>query len=103
MGALLYQLAVIAGHVVTLFIFLIFASIIMSWLVMFNVVNPYNPAVRQIMTVLDRATEPLLRPARRFVPSLGGLDLSAFITILFLSFIVQGWLIEQLKSIFAGM
>ena len=59
---------------------------ILSWLVAFDVVNLRNNVVRQIYYGLERVTEPLLAPIRRFVPSLGGVDLSFIILFL----IIQG-------------
>jgi YggT family protein len=63
-------------------IWLIIAQAILSWLVAFNVVNLHNNFVRQIAIFLDRVTEPLLRPIRRFLPDLGGIDLSPMVLIL---------------------
>ena len=59
---------------------------ILSWLVAFDVVNLRNNAVRQIYYTLERITEPLLTPIRRFVPPLGGVDLSFIVLFL----IIQG-------------
>jgi YggT family protein len=60
---------------------------VLSWLIAFNVVNPYNPTVRTIGEVLHRLTEPLLRPIRSVLPNLGGLDISPVILILLLLFL----------------
>jgi YggT family protein len=72
---------------ITLYIWILIAAAVLSWLVAFNVVNPYNQVVRTIGEVLHRLTEPLLRPIRNLLPSLGGLDLSPVILILLLLFI----------------
>ena len=63
------------------------AAAVLSWLVAFNVVNRYNPTVRIIGDTLFRLTEPLLRPIRNVLPSLGGLDISPVILILALLFL----------------
>jgi YggT family protein len=63
-------------------IWLIIAQAILSWLVAFNVVNLHNGFIRQVVHFLDRVTEPLLRPIRRFLPDLGGIDLSPMVLIL---------------------
>ncbi len=52
---------------------------ISSWLVAFNVINSYNPVVRSILSTLDRVYEPLVRPIRRILPDLGGLDLAPLV------------------------
>jgi YggT family protein len=66
---------------------IVIAMVIMSWLLAFNVVNIHNPFVRQISHVLARLTEPLLEPIRRYLPSLGGLDLSPIVLLLAVSFL----------------
>jgi YggT family protein len=71
-----------------LYVWVIIASAIFSWLYAFNVVNPRNQVVATIGNALYQLTEPLLRPIRRFMPNLGGLDLSP-IVLLLLIFLVQ--------------
>jgi YggT family protein len=68
---------------------LILASVVLSWLFAFNIVNVNNPTVRQISHGLSRATEPLLAPIRRILPSMGGLDLSPIILLILLEFLRQ--------------
>ena len=72
--------------VLELYIWLIIASVILSWLVAFNVINTRNSFVNQIGEFLYRATEPALRPIRNLLPSLGGIDISPMILILLLIF-----------------
>lgn len=69
-------------YLITLYVYIIFAGVIMSWLIAFNVVNAYNPFVRSLWQALNAMTEPLMRPIRRRMPDLGGLDLSPMILIL---------------------
>jgi YggT family protein len=66
---------------------LILASVVMSWLFAFNIVNVNNPTVRQISHGLSRVTEPMLAPIRRILPNMGGLDLSPIILLLGLEFL----------------
>jgi len=73
--------------VIWLYIWVLIAAAIMSWLVAFNVVNPQNQVVRNIGEVLYRLTEPALRPIRNLLPNLGGIDISPVILILLLLFI----------------
>lgn len=67
---------------------LIILSVVASWLVAFGVVNTRNPMVYRILDMLNRATEPLLKPIRRVVPPLGGLDLSPMVLLLIL-YVIQ--------------
>jgi YggT family protein len=73
--------------VIDIYWWIVIATVIMSWLLAFNVVNIHNHFVRQIWDVLVRLTEPLLRPIRRYLPSVGGLDLSPIVLFLGLSFL----------------
>jgi YggT family protein len=72
---------------IQLYIWILIASAVLSWLVAFNVVNPHNNVVRTIGEALYRLTEPALRPIRNVLPSLGGLDISPVILIILLIFI----------------
>ena len=72
--------------VVTLYIYCIIASAVLSWLVAFNVVNLQNRFVYMVRDFLHRATEPALQPIRRVMPDLGGVDISPIILILLLYF-----------------
>ena len=73
--------------VITWFIYLLIASVVMSWLVAFKVINTQNRFVYQVMTFLYRITEPVLRPIRRVIPNLGGIDISPVVLILVLVFV----------------
>ena len=68
--------------VLQLYIWLLIAAAVLSWLIAFNVVNTRNPVVSAVADFLYRITEPLLRPIRKRLPSLGGLDISPVILIL---------------------
>lgn len=59
-------------------------SAVMSWLFAFEVINSRNQVVNQISYVLDRITDPLLRPFRRVIPPLGGIDISPIVALLVL-------------------
>lgn len=65
-----------------IYFWIIITSVVLSWLVNFNVVNPYNPAIRAVQTFCYRLTEPLLAPIRRMMPDLGGLDISPLVLLL---------------------
>ena len=58
------------------------ASVVLSWLMAFNVVNPHNQFVRTLWNAFNAVTEPLLRPIRRLLPDLGGIDISPIILLL---------------------
>ena len=66
-------------------IFLI--MIIMSWLINFNVINTRNQFVASVWRIVNQITEPILRPIRRIVPPVGGLDLSPIIVFVIIFFL----------------
>jgi YggT family protein len=70
------------SSLIQLYIYVIIASAVMSWLIAFNVVNPYNQFVRSLWQGFNVVTEPLLRPIRRRMPDLGGIDISPVILII---------------------
>ena len=73
--------------ILDIYFYVILASVIMSWLIGFNVINGSNQYVRQIGYALHRLTEPLLGPIRRRLPDLGGIDISPIVLLLGLQFI----------------
>ena len=89
MYALLQTLSLILNLVWWVFLIMI----IMSWLISFNVINTRNQFVAQVWRIVNAITEPILRPIRRVVPPVGGLDLSpiiVFIVIFFLQNFIAG-------------
>jgi YggT family protein len=70
-----------------IYIWLLIAAAVLSWLVAFSVVNVRNPLVAAIADFLFRITEPALRPIRRRMPDLGGIDISPLVLILIIIFI----------------
>ena len=73
--------------VLQIYIWLLIAAAVLSWLVAFNVVNTRNQVVSMIGEFLYRATEPLLRPIRQMLPNLGGIDVSPVILSLIILFL----------------
>ena len=70
-----------------IYTWIIIASAVFSWLYAFNVVNSNNRFVGMIAEFLYKATEPALRPLRRILPDLGGLDISPIVLLLIIFFI----------------
>jgi len=73
--------------VVELYIWCLIIWVVLSWLVAFNVVNTRNRFVGMLGDFLDRITEPVLRPIRRVMPNLGGIDISPILLILLIYFV----------------
>ena len=77
----------ILRKVIEIYTWIVIASAIMSWLVAFGVVNTRNQVIRFVVDFLYRVTEPVLRPIRRILPNLGGIDISPVILLLGLFFL----------------
>ena len=73
--------------VIDIYFWILIAMVVMSWLTGFNIINRQNDIVRQISYALYRLTEPVLGPIRRFLPDLGGIDLSPLVALIALQFI----------------
>src|SRR5262245_58142038 len=97
-SASMLELLGFISSLITLYIYIIIAGAVMSWLMAFNVVNAYNPLVRSIWQALNALTEPLLRPIRRWMPDLGGIDVSPVVLILACAF-VQSVLIPNIAKL----
>ena len=83
-AAAISTLLSIVVTVINLYIYVILAAVIMSWLVGFGVINVRNEFVRQVVRILAALTEPVFRPLRRIVPAFGGLDFSPLIVFIVL-------------------
>lgn len=68
--------------VLDLLIWAVIIQAILSWLIAFNVINVHNGFVRTVWSSLERLLDPLLRPIRRVMPDLGGIDLSPMVLVL---------------------
>ncbi|MBA17156.1 YggT family protein [Sphingosinithalassobacter portus] len=81
---MLITLLQIVQLLLTVFTFVIVAQAILSWLIVFNVINTYNEFVRSMWNGLKMVTEPVYRPIRRILPDFGALDISPLIVLLVL-------------------
>jgi YggT family protein len=89
----LFSLFAILDLLLRVLMWIIVGQIILSWLIVFNVINTSNNFVRSLLNALDRMTAPLYRPIRRLLPDFGGLDFSPMVILL---------LIYALRILLAG-
>jgi YggT family protein len=83
MNALLWLISTL----IEIYIWLLIAQAVLSWLLAFGIVNRYNRVIAMVGDMLWRITEPALRPIRSVLPDLGGIDISPVILILLLVFL----------------
>ena len=93
MGSFLYF---VIGGLLDLLVWAIIISAVLSWLVAFDVINLRNRFVYNVAHFLDAVTRPVLRPVQRFIPPLGGVDISPIIVLL----LIQGFRRYILPMIF---
>ncbi len=85
-------IAALLIQVLEIYKWILIASVIVSWLTAFNVINVHNNFVRSLLHILQALTEPVLAPIRRILPAMGGLDLSpivVFVLIWFLQYTIR--------------
>jgi YggT family protein len=101
MDIIILPLLRVINIALSLYLWVIVIGAVLSWLVAFNVVNTRNRAVYLVGDIVNRLTEPALRPLRRFIPNLGGIDISPIALILVIYF-AQG-VLQQLMFKAAGV
>jgi YggT family protein len=87
LGHEMLELLQFISYLLTLYVYIVIAMAILSWLIAFNVVNTRNQIVHMIAELLYRLTEPALRPIRNLLPNMGGIDISPIILFLIILFI----------------
>lgn len=87
MDVILIPLLAVISTVIGIYAWVVIASVIMNWLVNFNIININNNFMLMFMEFLYKATEPVLQKIRRFVPIISGFDLSPIVLILLLWFL----------------
>lgn len=64
-----------------IYFWIIVASVVLSWLIAFEVINTRNPQAANLVRLLNKATDPVYKPLRKYIPAIGGIDVSPIIVI----------------------
>lgn len=92
----MYSLFRLVDTILIIYSWILITSAVLSWLIVFDVVNVRNHFVRSLTHFLSAVTEPLLRPIRRLLPPIQGIDLSPIILFLLIylirSLMYEYWL-----------
>ena len=95
---MIYTLVGLVDLILAVAMWVIFAQVIISWLIVFNVINLHSGVVRSIIQALDRITGPVYRPIRKVLPDFGGMDFSPLVVILVIialrKYVLPGILLE---------
>jgi len=84
---MLVEIYWLISTLIQIYLWVVIAMVVASWLLAFNVLNPRNQFVAMLIRFLHALTEPVLRPIRRILPNLGGIDLSPLVLVLALIFL----------------
>jgi YggT family protein len=96
------SLLILITQVISIYTWVVIISVVLSWLIAFNVINTQSRFVYMVVDVTYRLTEPLLAPLRRILPDFGGIDISPVVLLLLLYF-AQNLLWELYGSFAMGM
>ena len=80
-----------------IYLWIIIIQVALSWLVVFNVVNLSNPQAQNFVKLLDKATNPIYSRLRKFIPTIGGIDITPIIVI-FAIYLLQSLVVSVFMS-----
>lgn len=86
-SALVVSILEVVEIALNLYVWILIIGAVMSWLVAFGVINMHSRIVQRISDMIYSLTEPALRPIRRVIPAVGGMDLSPLVLILLIMFL----------------
>jgi len=78
----MFIIGMLITFAVQIFVFVIIIQVLMSWLIAFDIVNARNEAAQNLMGLLARITDPVYKPIRKYVPPIGGIDITPLIVII---------------------
>ena len=78
----MHAIADVLNLALTVYIWIIIAGVIVSWLIAFEVINTRNPQAANLVRLLNKLTEPVYKPIRKFIPPIGGIDLTPIVVII---------------------
>ncbi len=81
------SLLLLIDSIISLYIWSLVAYVVASWLIAFNIINPWQPTIRLILNTLNRIHDPLMSRIRAVLPNLGGIDISPIILLLAVQFL----------------
>jgi YggT family protein len=75
------------GSILSIYSFLLLVYVVLHFLFMFKIINPYSEFVQMVNRFLIKIFEPVLSRMRRYIPVLGGVDLSVLVLFLLIRFV----------------
>lgn len=78
----MYTLIYLINILFNVYVFIIIAQVAVSWLIAFEVINTNNQQARNLVDLLNKLTEPVYKPIRKYVPPIGGIDITPIIVLI---------------------
>lgn len=79
---------------ITIYIWIIIIQVLVSWLIVFEVINVKNAKAQNLIALMKKATDPVFKPIQKVIPPIGGIDITPILVIVGLSLIqrvLYGW------------
>ena len=83
----MYLLAKLITTAIDIYIWIVIAEVVLSWLLVFGVINTKNPQAHNLMKLINKATDPVMSRVRKYIPPIGGIDLTPIVVIFGLSLV----------------
>ena len=83
----MFILAQTISMIIGIYIFIVILHVVVSWLIVFKVLNTDNPQAQNLVALLKRATDPVMVPVQKYIPPLGGIDITPIVVIIGLQII----------------
>ena len=83
----MFSIAYILSLAISVYILIIILQVAISWLIAFDVINAENEQARNLVNLLKKATDPVYKPLRKYIPPVGGIDLTPLVVIIALQLI----------------
>lgn len=83
----MYTLVYLVNLVFNIYVGIILLQVAVSWLINFDVINASNERAQNLIALLKKATDPVYKPIQKYVPPIGGIDITPLIIIILLSII----------------
>lgn len=75
-------IAQIISFLINFYIIVIITHVAVSWLITFKVLDTSNPKAQNLVALLQRVTDPVMKPVQKYVPPIGGIDLTPIVVII---------------------
>lgn len=83
----MYFIAAIIKMAVDIYVAIIILQVALSWLIAFDVINAENQKAQNLIGLLKKATDPVYKPIQKYIPSIGGIDITPIVVIFGLTFV----------------